>query len=58
MKSPEPWHWKGQVEFRYVQIDKKQIRLHENEKDANKEFYRLMAANGKLGRDSRRFRTT
>ena len=48
MKSPKPWHWKARGAW-YVQINKKQIRLHENEKEANKEFYRLMAANGKLG---------
>lgn len=48
IKQPKPWYWKSRNAW-YVTLDGKQVRLHENEREANAEFYRVMAAEGKLG---------
>ena len=46
-RSPKPWYWEARGAW-YVQINKKQHRLHENKKEAEREFYRMMAAEGRL----------
>lgn len=47
MKQPKPWYWEKRKAW-YVTLNGKQVRLHEKEREANKEFYRLMAADGRL----------
>jgi integrase len=47
MKQPHPWFWKARNAW-YVTLNGKQVRLHEKEREANVEFYRLMAAEGRL----------
>lgn len=46
-KTPRPWFWKARKAW-YVQVDGRQIKLHENKKEADRAFYRLMAADGRL----------
>jgi integrase len=46
-RQPKPWYWKARDAW-YVQINGKQIRLHEDKRKAEQEFYRLMAADGRL----------
>lgn len=46
MRQPKPWFWKMRGAW-YVTLHGKQIKLHENEKEANREFYRIMAAEGR-----------
>ncbi len=46
-KTPKPWFWKARKAW-YVQLNGKQVRLGEDQKKATQEFYRLMAADGKL----------
>lgn len=46
MKQPKPWFWKARKAW-YVQLDNKQVRLHENEKEANAAYFRLMASSGR-----------
>lgn len=53
-RQPKPWFWKARGAW-YVQINGKQVRLHEKKKEADQEFYRLMAAEGRLdGRQKQR----
>ncbi len=47
MGRAKPWYWADRKAW-YVTLKKKQIRLADNEKDATREFYKLMAAEGKL----------
>ena len=47
MKQPKPWFWEKRNAW-YVTLCGKQLRLHENEREANAEFYRIMAAEGGL----------
>lgn len=47
-RQSKPWFWKARNAY-YVQINGKQIRLSEDKKEADREFYRIMAAEGKLG---------
>jgi integrase len=49
-RQPKPWFWKARGAW-YVQLGGKQIRLAEDKREAEREFYRLMAAEGRL--DSR-----
>jgi integrase/recombinase XerC len=46
-RQPKPWYWKARGAW-YVQIKGKQVRLHERKAEADREFYRLMAAEGRL----------
>lgn len=47
MKNPKPWYWTARKAW-YVQLNGKQKKLHKDEKEANKEFYRIMASEGRL----------
>jgi integrase len=55
-RQPKPWHWKARGAW-YVQINGKQIRLHEDKRKAEQEFYRIMAADGRLDERQRRSMT-
>jgi hypothetical protein len=46
-RSPKPWYWKARGAW-YIQINGKQIRLAEDKKQAEQEWYRIMAAEGRL----------
>lgn len=46
MKQPKPWFWKARGAW-YVQVDGKQIRLHENERKAHAAYHHLMAMSGR-----------
>jgi integrase len=48
-RRPKPW-FNARLKAWYVQLNGKQIRLHEKEKEANREFHRIMAAGGRLER--------
>jgi integrase len=48
-RQPKPWYWEARDAW-YVQINGKQIKLHQNQKKADREFYRIIAADGKLDR--------
>jgi integrase len=47
MKQPKPWFWKARKAW-YVQLNGKQVRLAADEKEAQREYFRLMAAEGEL----------
>lgn len=47
MKQPKPWFWAKRNAW-YVTLEGKQIRLSSNEREANAEFYRIMAAAGAI----------
>ncbi len=47
MKQPKPWFWAKRNAW-YATINGKQIRLAAAEREANAEFYRLMAASGMI----------
>ena len=47
VKQPKPWFWEKRNAW-YVTLCGKQLRLHEKEREANAEFYRIMAAEGGL----------
>lgn len=47
MKQPNPWYWAVRKAW-YVQVNGKQIKLHANEKEANKAYHRLMASEGRV----------
>jgi integrase len=49
-RQPKPWFWKARNAW-YVQVGGKQHKLHENKKEAEREWHRIMAAEGLL--DSR-----
>lgn len=46
-RQPKPWYWKARGAW-YVQLDGKQVKLHEDKRRAEQEFYRLMASRGEL----------
>lgn len=46
-RTPKPWYWKARAAW-YVQVNGKHVRLAEDKRQADREFYRLMAADGKL----------
>lgn len=47
-RSPKPWFWKARKGW-YVELKGKQVRLGADRKEADREFYRLMASRGELG---------
>lgn len=47
MRTPKPWYWKARKAW-YAEIGGNQIKLHEKEREAHAEFYRIMAAEGRL----------
>jgi integrase len=49
-RQPKPWFWKARGAW-YVQVGGKQIRLAEDRREAEREFYRIMAAQGRLEPD-------
>lgn len=51
-RRSQPWFWKARNAW-YVQVNGKQVKLHENKKEADREYYRLMAADGKLDQRQR-----
>jgi integrase len=46
-RQPKPWFWQARNAW-YVQVGGKQVKLHEEKKEADREFYRIMAAEGRL----------
>lgn len=46
-RKPKPWYWEARGAY-YVTINGKQQRLHEDRKEADREFYRIMAALNRL----------
>ncbi len=51
-RQSQPWFWSARKAW-YVQLNGKQIRLHEDKREAEHEWHRLMAAEGKLDRRQR-----
>jgi integrase/recombinase XerC len=52
-RQPEPWYWEARQAW-YVQLGKRQIKLGADEKQARKEWHRVMAENGRLDERERR----
>ena len=45
-RKPKPWYWEARKAW-YVQLDRKQVKLHEDKQEAERKFQRLMSNAGK-----------